>query len=512
MNFLDRTIATIAPQAALRRALARAQLDAVRAFDAAGSGRRTGSWIGSNASANAETRGALSRIRARSRDVVRNTWWGPRIVSVFTAHAVGTGITPVFKTGDKALNREAAELWRDWGRTCDAEGQLGIDGLVGLGCRSIIESGEVLARLIPMQRSGKRVPLEIMLLEPDHLDSSRDTITAGRIVDQGIEYGASGRRSAYWLLPEHPGHRGLISRQTSVRVPADQVLHVYRKDRIGQGRGVPWVAPVILNGRDVADLEEAIRVKARVEACLALLVKTNDTARTLAGAQTETKSDGSQRRLETLSPAMIRYLEPGEDVEVVNPSSSLAFESVLQNSWMTLAAGAGITYDQLTGDLRRANYSSLRAGKIEFRRLVEQFQWLTLVSMLLDPLADAFVEMAQTAGSLPRRSGGYPREWIMPANEPIDPLKDLQADILAVRAGRMTWPQFVAAWGFDPDEQLDEIADWMNRFDDKEVVLDSDPRRAAKGVKGASQTETKGDGEDKQPDDSEDDGAGGDEA
>ncbi|MFM9816124.1 phage portal protein, partial [Streptomyces scabiei] len=60
------------------------------------------------------------------------------------------------------------------------------------------------------------------------------------------------------------------------------MLHAYRKDRIGQGRGVPWVAPIMLKGRDVADLEEAVVVKSRIEACLAAFIKTNDTSRTLA--------------------------------------------------------------------------------------------------------------------------------------------------------------------------------------------------------------------------------------
>lgn len=485
------------PQAGLRRAEARLRIDMIRSYDGAKVGRRTGDWNGSAASANVATKGALPRLVARSRDVVRNTWWGPRIVSVFTAHAIGTGITPVFKTGNRTLDKKARKLWNKWARTCDQEGQLDVYGLMALACRTIIESGEVIVRFLPVS-DGTNVPLRVQLLEPDHLDSARDRIATDAVVDQGIEYGPDGRRRAYWILPEHPGARGLMMRGTSVRVPAADIQHVYRKDRIGQGRGVPWPSPILLKGRDVADLEEAITVKARVEACLALLVKQNDTARTLAQSTVENRADGSQRRIETLSPAMIRYLDPGEDVSVVNPSSSLAFESVLLNSWMTLAAGAGITYDQLTGDLRQANYSSLRAGKIEFRRLVEQFQWLTLVPMFLDPLVERFAFWAQVSGALPARAEGYPAEWIMPANEPIDPKKDLEADIAAVRAGRMTWPQFVAAWGFDPEEQLDQIAEWQARLDAKQVVLDTDPRRPAKGAS-APQPKEEGDDDNAQP-------------
>lgn len=493
MNLVDRTIAFFAPGTGLRRANARMALDMVRNYEGAKLGRRTENWRASNTSANAAVKGSLPRLRARSRDVVRNTWWGARAIDVFCAHAVGTGITPTVKTGNKKADRRAVALFKEWGKRCDAEGQLDINGLIALATREIAESGEVLIRRIPVRPEGRKVPLEIQLLEPDHLDATRDRVGSDAVVDQGIEYGLNGKRRKYWLLPEHPGARGISGRSTSIGIDARDVLHAYRKLRIGQGRGVPFVASVLIKGRDLADLEDAISVKAKVEACLAAFVQTTEQSRTLG--QTAEDKDKSARRVETLSPGMINYMGPGETVQTIAPSSSFAFERILVNTWMALAAGMGLTYDQLTGDLRQANYSSLRAGKIEFRRLIEQFQWLTLVAMVLDPLWDWFIESAMDSGALPRRAGGYPVEWIMPAVEPIDPLKDLQADVLAVRTGRMTWPQFVAAWGFEPDAQLDEISDWFKALDAKGVTLDADPRRPVKGIKGAVSSNDPGDDE-----------------
>lgn len=495
MNIIDRVIAYVAPTSGVRRASARAALDAVRSYDGAMMGRRTNGWTATNSSANVEIKGALPRLRARARDVARNTWWGNRVKSVFVAHAIGTGIMPKPKTGNKKLDKKVKAAWKKWGAQCDREGQLDINGLVALATGCVIESGEVLARFVPVSLASVPrgvAPLEIQLLEPDHLDSSRDrAMTSTAIVDQGVEYTAEGKRKGYWIFTVHPGARGLVMPHTSIRIAAADMAHVYRKDRIGQGRGVPWVAPVLLKGRDLADVEEAITIKARIEACLAAFIKTNDQARTLADkSSTETRPDGSKRRIENLSPGMIGYLEPGEDVVTVSPTASSQFESVLMTNWLTLAAGAGITYDQLTGDLRRANFSSLRAGKIEFRRVVEQFQYLTLVPMLLDPIWIRFTEAAQDAGILPRRADGYPVEWIMPANEPIDPMKDMQADILAVRSGRMTWPQFVSSWGIDPDTQLDEIAEWYKDIDDRKIILDTDPRLALISTKGGAKTES----------------------
>jgi lambda family phage portal protein len=505
MNVLDRAIGFFDPVAGLKRASARMTLDSVRKYDGAMGGRRTSDWRSSNASANVEIKGALPRLRSRSRDLTRNTWWGNRIKSVVVAHSVGVGIMPKPNTGSKALDKKAKAAWKKWGKYCDREGQLNIDGLLALAAGCVVESGEVLGRMIPVSPSSVKpgvVPLELQLLEPDHLDSSRDRImmterktTAinpeGVVVDQGIEYDLRGKRKGYWIYPVHPGARGIVMPSASIRVPAADMLHVYRKDRIGQGRGVPWVAPVMLKGRDAADLEEAVVVKARIEACLAAFIKTNDTSRTLGQkVQNEQRADGTSRRIETMTPGMVAYLDQGEELQTVSPSSSVQFEAVLKATWMTIAAGAGITYDQLTGDLSRANFSSLRAGKIEFRRVIEQFQWLTLVAMFLEPLWDRWCEAAMDAGILPRRADGYPVEWIMPANEPIDPMKDMQADILAVRSGRMTWQQFVSAWGIDPDQQLDEIEAWYKDIDKRKIVLDTDPRLALASTKGAAKDES----------------------
>src|SRR5579864_2874730 len=276
MNVLDRLVAYVAPGAGLRRAAARMTLESVRRYDGATGGRRAGDWRATNASANVEIKGALPRLRARSRDLTRNTWWGHRIKTVFVAHAVGSGIMPKPNTGNKSLDKRVKRAYKQWAKHCDREGQLNIDGMIALAAGCIVESGEVLGRLIPVAPASKPrgvVPLELQLLEPDHLDQSRDRImmverkpqsainAEGVVVDQGIEYDLAGKRKAYWIYPVHPGARGLVMPSASVRIPARDMLHCYRKERIGQGRGVPWLAPVMLKGRDVADLEEAIVVK-----------------------------------------------------------------------------------------------------------------------------------------------------------------------------------------------------------------------------------------------------------
>ena len=84
--------------------------------------------------------------------------------------------------------------------------------------RSLVESGEVLVRLRERRvEDGLPVPLQLQVLEADHLDSGKtEELRDGGFILQGIEFDALGRRRAYWLYPTHPGdgrrRTGLASR------------------------------------------------------------------------------------------------------------------------------------------------------------------------------------------------------------------------------------------------------------------------------------------------------------
>ncbi|QCO05452.1 phage portal protein [Azospirillum argentinense] len=301
---------------------------------------------------------------------------------------------------------------------------------------------------------------------------------SGRRTIQGVEFDQLDRRTGYWLFNSHPGDPYSLTAQglSSAIVPASEVMHVYRKLRTGQVRGVPWFAPVLLKARDLDDFHEAAIVRARMEACIGMVVtQAEDGGDRPIGVSSET--DGG-RRVEGMEPGMVPYLKPGESVEFLNPTASPSFDPFTLHTLMAMAVGTGVTYDQMTGDLRQATYSSMRAGKVEFRRLVEQVQWQVLIPMACAPIWRRFIATAILAGQLPE--GDYPAEWSPPAHEPIDPVKDMTADILAVRSGRFTWDQFVARWGYDPKQQLGEIARINGELDRLGIVLDTDPRKVSK--------------------------------
>lgn len=482
MNALDKIIAAVAPRRALERARARNALhvlDGQRAYDGGRISRRL-PGNASSTSANAELNSvSVARLRDRARDMVRNNPYCARALDIWTSNVIGAGIVPASRTGKKAMDRKVMDLWKRFTDDCDADGQLDFYGLQALAVRSAFEGGDTLARMrVRRESDGFHIPFQIQLMEGDHLDAGKNDNVNGVKTILGVQLSPIGQRIGYYIFPEHPGERGAFnfSSITSSWVDATEVVHLYRKARIGQVRGVSAFAPVMLQARDLADLQEAVVVKARIEACFSGFITSEEADGMALGAQSE---DAYGNGVQELQPGMLRHLKPGESIEFANPTSSVAFDPVMTQTLMGIAVGLGLTYDQLTGDLRQANYSSLRAGKIEMRRLIEQVQYQMIVPMFCRPIWRKFIEMSITTGLLRGSVNDYPCEWIAPAHEAIDPVKDLNADIMAVRSGRMTMRQFIAAWGNDPDTHLEQIAESNALLDSLGLVLDTDPRRVS---------------------------------
>src|SRR5512132_1408398 len=189
-----------------------------------------------------------------------------------------------------------------------------------------------------------------------------------RLRRAGVEFDALGRRRAYWLYPVHPGEVAMFRRAslTSQPVPAASMLHLFDRLRPGQVRGVPWFAPVILKLRDLDEYDDAELVRKKIEACFAAFVTGADDEETLGSAATD--ADG--RRVESFEPGMIEHLAPGKDVKFATPSAGGGYAEYMRVQLHAIAAGVGLTYELLTGDL-----SQVSAGLLEFRRRMEALQW-----------------------------------------------------------------------------------------------------------------------------------------
>lgn len=482
---LERALAYISPERALRRAQANLALDYVnqaRRFDGASKSSRFEQWRRPGTSANSSILPALPLLRNSSRDLTRNNPFAENALRVIVNNTVGSGIVGqiahVKKDFLKETRREQLQdMWWQWAETTqiDADGKLDLAGLQALALHTIAESGEVLIRR-RYRRSNDylTIPVQIQILEPDFLDDSQDGVlpNGGEVIG-GVEYDSKGQRVAYWLRDYHPGDASGLYRGSykSYRVRASEIIHAYDPKRAGQGRGYPWCASVIRRMKDFDDYEDAQLVRQKIAACYAGFVEDMVAPTGATGLE---KSGPKEEQKDYMQPGMWEFLPPGKKITFASPPTVQNYGEYSRFNLMGAAAGFGITYESMTNDYSNVNFSSGRMGWLEMNRNITRWQNSVMRVQILDRIAAWFFGGLTLAGV---DSEGLYMKWIMPRREMIDPTKEVPASIKAIRAGITSLERTHATLGLDTNEVLEEIARTNKKLDEQGIILDSDPRK-----------------------------------
>lgn len=468
----DRFTASLAPAWTLRRVRARTALElAARHYEAAQPGRRTSGWARSYSDANRAVAVAGAELRLHMRDLVRNNGYAGKARSVVANNVTGGwGLTPR-PTGPEAAR--ASQLWKAWaGSTeCHAEGMTPFSGIQHQVVRSWVTDGEVLVRRRPRRMAdGLAIPLQLQVLEADYFDSSKDGTTGqeGGPIINGVEHDAIGRRVAYWLYPEHPGSNR--AKGVSQRVRASDVAHIVCLDRPGQVRGISPAAAAIVPLKDFDEFEDAELLRQKIAACFAAFVTDMDGSSVGLG-----EVDATDTRIEELEPGMIEYLPPGRSVEFGTPPVP-APGAFSERTLRKIAAAFRVTYEDLTGDYSRVNFSSARMARLVHWGEVRHLQWNMLVPQLCAPVWTWAMEQAVLMGQLREVPGA---EWSAPPMPMLDPDKEGLALARMVRSGAMTHDQMVLELGEDPSTHWAAYADGIRRLDSLGIILDSDARKTS---------------------------------
>lgn len=281
------------------------------AWDASGHGKRMSYWNPGDASINSLLHGQLDVLRSRSRDVVRKNPFASNILDTLVSNCIGTGIKPQPKIENSNFKKELQEQWLAWTDEADFAGVSDFYGIQATVLRAVIEGGECFVRFC-VNKQNKTVPLQLQILESEHLDTSKDYhLDNGHVIRSGIEFNRAGKRVAYYLFKEHPGDASCTE---SVRVPASEILHIYKILRPGQIRGEPWLARVLLKLYELDQYDDAELVRKKTAAMFAGFVTRADPEDNVLIEPGESSSFAG------LEPGTMQFLDPGEDVKFTSPS------------------------------------------------------------------------------------------------------------------------------------------------------------------------------------------------
>jgi lambda family phage portal protein len=473
VNILDRVIGWVDPAAGVRRARQRSAMQVARGYDAAKPSRSRDPWYSRGTSADAEISKAGGALRDVMRDLTRNNPYAANAIHNLVTHAVGSGIVP------RAKDPKVNKLFAEWAGQCDSEGHLDFYGLQALAVRGMLESGDGLVRRRRRPESdGLPVPLQLQVLEVDHIDTTKNGVFGGVEVFEGIGRNGIGKVVEYWLLKRHPGAPNGMTME-SAAVPAVDVAHCFEKKRT-QSRGEPWGVAAIPALRDLAEYELAEIVRKKMEACVVGVVTGGDNDEGLTGipvGENEQPGVYSVRGaiVEKMQPGALYHARGGRDIKFTQPAATGSYDAYKVSMLHTIAAGFRVPYSLLSGNLSKVNYSSGKLGLETYKRTIDELQWKIIIPMLLQPIWDWFCEAAYFAGKIKTRH--VPVDWSPPRFPSADEAKDITARVNAIRAGLLNPMTAIAETGYTPEEVIAGYVEWNALLDKHGLVFDTDPRK-----------------------------------
>lgn len=429
-----------------------------RKFEAAGHSRLNADFPATSLSADQELRYTLRTMRGRSRYLKQNDayWVGYcKKLETNVIGEIGLKLQVMAKDASNApkevLNRKVEDAWRSWCRAenCDVEGQMDFRDFQALAIKTLATDGEVLIRKVNDEGNFRLQFLDIDWLDEDYNEAKLDN---GNRVVMSIEKSRFGKVVAYWFTePKYSGFDltglKLIPRRTDrLRVPAEQIVHLFVKDRAGQSRGIPWTTSIMMTLNQIGGFDDAELIGARVGASHMAIVS--------APADADPRQSDTDVSTE-VNPGQILELPPGYTVHEFNPTKPLD-AGFSKRMLRKTAAALGINYNSFTPDLEGVNFSSIRAGEIS-----ERDHWRILQSWLgrylCQPVYESWLMFQTglvTAGQMNQvmypiwRGRGF--DW-------VDPSKDIQADIDAMDRGIKTMEMVLADKGTDFEEHVEQL-------------------------------------------------------
>ncbi len=427
---------------------------------------RTNRSFGTNTSSNAGPNRAnfpyLPLLRARSRDMARNAPVADNAIDTYSSELIGVGITPL-PDADDTVKNELSTLWNEWQEHTDFDGVLDFYGLQDLAVRAWKESGECFARLIVLPYKGNGiVPLRIQLIEADMIPLANGEASNGNEILNGIEF-EEGQRVAYWMLKKHPGDFPLAStgvlgvaeytEDKMVRVPADEMLHLYKPRRPGQLRGVPRLSGTLQTISQLDDFDEATLERQKIAAALTAFIRRPEPLEPGIDPITGEKIDPEVVQESTIHTGSGYTLLPGEEITFPDlPELGEEYEKFVKHHNQKIASGNALPYELLTGDYSAVNDRTVRVALGVFRRKLQQDQRLNVVHQFCRPVWRKWIQIAVLNDLVPKSSIDVKVKWNSQAWPYINPLQDVQTKDREIKAGLTSRTAKIMERGDDPDQ------------------------------------------------------------
>ena len=440
-----------------------------RMIQSANTGRLESSWSSTPTTVDALIYQHWNVLVARSREQSENNDHAAKFLSLCEINVVGpNGFTCKSQVkdinGKMDLVAQAAveDAWAEFGEigNFDVTGSLSRADIERLVIKSVAMDGEFIA----VHRYGSEFPhgYALQILDPVTLDARHfERLGNGNNIRHGIEFNTNGKPVAYHFNEVDERQIGYTQAlRPTQRIAAEDVLHVFLPERVGQKRGLPWMRTALWRMKMLNGFEDAAITKARLGASAAGFFKNPDAD----------PDDAEDLPMEAGEPGQFYDIGNREFVQWDPQFPSNEFDPFVKAMLRSIASGLKVSYNNLASDLTSVNFSSIRQGALDEREVWKSLQeWLIgqwskkiFAKWLSVALLNQKVMVPNKGGvmrPLPfEKLDKYKpvafrgRRWAW-----IDPNSEMKATELAIGMKLMSRTQAIEDLGRDPEDVWSEI-------------------------------------------------------
>lgn len=374
---------------------------------------------------------------------------------------------------DTQSNDAIEKAWLSWCNkiNADVRGLRSFREIQNAVVNSVGKDGEYFIRFIYGKDAGPW-GFALQMIDPQRCPIDyHETLMDGRFIRQGIEFNQYGRPIAYYFdsANEKETEYRIGGRQYT-RVPAEEIIHGFIEDMVGQKRGLPWMATSLFRMRQISEFEDSSLINARVGANKMGFIQWKE------GRGPEFDEDEDEILIESQA-GEFPVLPEGAELKEWNPNYPTGeFIPFYKSMLRSMSAGMGVLYNNLASDLENVNFSSIRQGTLDEREHWKELQqWL--IESLVEPVFTRWLEYSLLAGKIrtargtplkPEKIDSYsavswqPRRW-----QWIDPSADVAAAEKSKNNGFTSPGRIIREQGLDPNTV------WIESARDVKAMIDA---------------------------------------
>jgi lambda family phage portal protein len=421
-----------------------------------------------------------------------------------------------------------AESFNNWP---DAARKNTLTSMIRLAVGVYLTSGEVLATAEWSRDADRPYRTAIQMVALDRLSNPMDQAFDMERTRGGVRMNAAGAAIGYYIRrasrgsPWDLGNRAMTWDYIRARngFGRPQVIHVFEQMRPGQSRGISQLVSGLKEMRITKRFRDITLQNAVVNASFAAAIESElpptqafealgggdvgssivNYAQQFLGAVAAYSQNARNMQIDGVK---IPHLMPGTKLHMMPMGTPGGVGSEFEQSLLRyLAAGLGVSYEQLSKDYSETNYSSARAGMVETwkfmqgRKKMVAERFATLVYRLwFEEAVNAGQIEAMNGRSIPNIYDGLNMEafcacdWIGAGRGQIDELKETQAAILRIKNRLSTYEEEIGRMGKDWRPVFQQIAREQGVLEELDIMPEEteqmnaasgDTREAGDGTK-----------------------------